>query len=153
MTLYIEIVDADKYFTVRPFANDWLEASDEDKLSCLTLAQKHIDSLPLVGRKLIYLQENQFPRYYVSKNVNEDFEFVYNVSTIPQEVKDAVCEEAFAIFKYMDKERFALREQGVATASRGGLAESYETYRPLGELLSAEAKRLIQNWVVGNPVI
>jgi hypothetical protein len=153
MILYVEVVDADKYFSTRPFSNDWLEASDEDKLSCSTLAQRHIDSLPLVGRKLDYTQANQFPRYYASENVTDDFEFIYNTTTIPQEVQDAVCEEAFAILKYMDQERFRLREQGVVTASRGGLSESYETYEPLGVLLSSEATRLMQDWINSTPSI
>jgi len=157
MALYVEIVDADKYFLTRPFSDKWIEATNENKVSCLTLAQKHIDSLPLIGRKLEFSQENQFPRYYVSNSryisAGYDEEIIYNSKEIPQEVKDAVCEEALAILKYMNEERYSLKEQGVASASRGGLSESYETYKPLELLLSFEAKRLMQNWIASNPNI
>ena len=146
MTLYVDSVEADAYFRTRPFSELWFSVPIDTKIACLTLAQKHIDSLPLIGKKLDYSQENQFPRYYYTDGY-------VDYTVIPQEVKEAVCEEAFAILKYLKEERYALREQGVTNASRGGLSESYEKYLPLDIPLSFEAKRLMQKWIVSNPKI
>jgi len=119
------------------------------------MASNKIEKLPFIGEKENNEQATLFPRVIKSNSPGITFsEFpAYETNYIvieetPDEVKWAVYEEALAIFKYMNEERYKLREQGIQSASRGGLSESYETYRPIEELISAMAKSYLRDWIV-----
>lgn len=153
--MLVTLTESEEYFEARPFSEEWLALSNSEKNKFLTMASNKIEKLPFIGQKESDGQTTLFPRI-IKTSSGVTFSFLSNsfggnyitIVEIPNEVKWAVFEEAFAIYKYMDEERYKLREQGVAGASRGGLSEDYEKYRPLEELLSALAKFYLQDWLV-----
>jgi len=136
------LVEANTYLNTRPFTEKWIVLSDLDKTKFLTMASNKIEKLPFIGKKENNEQATLFPRVIKSNSP------YIVIEETPDEVKWAVYEEALAIFKYMNEERYKLREQGIQSASRGGLSESYETYRPIEELISAMAKSYLRDWIV-----
>ena len=149
--MLVTLAESNTYFTGRPFSNDWIALSDTDKTKFLTMASNKIERLPFIGQKEDSSQTTLFPRIIRSRGLNvtintNTFDYT-TIESTPDEVKWAVYEEAFAIFEYMDDERYRLRESGVSGASRGGLSESYERYNPIGNLLSALAAQYLNNWL------
>jgi hypothetical protein len=151
--MLVTLAESNTYFAGRPFSNDWIALSDTDKTKFLTMASNKIERLPFMGQKEDSSQTTLFPRVVKAKQglnyttltwANSDYAVI---SDTPDEVKWAVFEEAFAIFEYMNDERYRLRESGVSGASRGGLSESYERYNPIGNLLSALATQYLNNWL------
>jgi len=82
-TPYASVVEGDEYFEERLFADVWEDATDADKLKALKMATRSIDRLNFKGAKASSTQSLQFPR-------GED-------TAVPQPIKDACCEEAFAL--------------------------------------------------------
>jgi len=142
--MLVTLTESNTYFSTRPFSDDWAVISDSDKTKFLTMASNRIEKLPFIGQKEIDDQTTLFPRV-IRVRGSSDYT---TVESTPDEVKWAVYEEAFAIFKYMNSEIYKLREQGVQSASRGGLSEAYETYRPVEELMSVMAKSYLRDWLV-----
>ena len=142
--MLVTLTESDTYFLTRPFSDDWAVMSDSDKTKFLTMASNRIERLPFIGQKEIDDQTTLFPRV-IRVRGSSDYT---TVESTPDEVKWAIYEEAFAIFKYMNSEIYKLREQGVQSASRGGLSEAYETYRPVEELMSVMAKSYLRDWLV-----
>jgi hypothetical protein len=142
--MFVTLTESNTYFITRPFSDDWAVMSDSDKTKFLTMASNRIEKLPFIGQKEIDDQTTLFPRVIRVREVS-DYTII---EATPDEVKWAVYEEAFAIFKYMNSEIYKLREQGVQSASRGGLSEAYETYRPVEELMSVMAKSYLRDWLV-----
>lgn len=153
MSAYVTLADAQTYFETRLYTEKWAAATMTEKTAALAMAQRAIDSLPLIGVKADPAQTDQFPRAYTVHT--DTFTFtspaVFNAYTtvdltVPQAVKDATCEEALAILKYGDSERVRLQEQGVTSAARGDL---HETYAARHGLLSPVARDLLRPWVQG----
>lgn len=153
--MLVTLVESNTYFSTRPFSDEWVVMSDSDKTKFLTMASNRIERLPFIGQKEIDDQTTLFPRVIRVRGGGVSFSNLPSYSSdytiieaTPDEVKWAVYEEAFAIFKYMNSEIYKLREQGVQSASRGGLSEAYETYRPVEELMSVMAKSYLRDWLV-----
>ena len=162
MAAYITPALATVYFATRLYAEKWTAATAAEKLAALTMAQQAVDAQPYIGiRASVVLapgygysatNENAFPRYYeVRRNTFSGspaiFESVPVTDLIvPQCVKDAVCEEALALLRFGDSERIRLQGQGVTSASRGDL---HETYAPRNGLISLEARALLRPWIMG----
>ena len=143
------------YFASRPLCDDWNALIEDERVKFLALANAKIESLNFIGSKTDNNQITIFPR--TIRTNSQPFFGTYqpfletcyaNVVEVPEEVKAAVFEEAFAMFKYMDQERYGLQEQGVRTASRGGLSEGYESYRPQETILSSLARQYLSPWIV-----
>ncbi len=130
---YIDIEDADEYFALKYGADSWEALSDEDKDKLLISATRKIDRLPLRGTKRIYNQSLAFPRY---------------TDTIPTEVAQATCEEAFAMLNTAANKRKELQRQGVKSFSIGKLSETFQGSQSLS-LVSEEAKELLRPWIAG----
>lgn len=153
MSAYITPALATTYFTTRLYAEKWVAATASEKLAALTMAQQAVDAQPLLGVRSTTVQIDAFPRAY---NVRAGRYNGWEGSTldmcmildtvVPQCVKDAVCEEALALLKYGDSERVRLQGQGVTSASRGDL---HETYSPRNGLVSPEARALLRPWIMG----
>jgi len=153
MSAYVTLVEAATYFATCLYTEKWAAATPNEKTAALTMAQREIDVLPLIGTKAVNTQLNQFPRAYVVRTDAFNMTSPTVFSTygtvdliIPQAVRDATCEEALAILKYGDSERVRLQEQGVTSASRGDLNE---TYAPRHGLISPAARELLRPWVQG----
>lgn len=72
----------------------------------------------------------------------------FNVGTVPDNVKYAVCEEALAMSNTELTKRKELQDQGVTSFSLGSLSESYQG-RSSNPLLSKEATEYLKGWILG----
>lgn len=94
-------------------------------------------ALPSVGMPL-YPRERQF---------NFDYTLAYIVQEeVPEEVKQAQCEEALALLKYGNSTRTKLQEQNVVQVDFGSVSEQY---KGLGKLFSKEAYELLKPYLAG----
>jgi hypothetical protein len=130
---YIDIEEADEYFSGRLHAESWSGADSETKEKALKQATKAIDRMPIRGRKTDISQSLAFPRY-------PDTE-------IPEAVKEACCEEALALLERGNSQRRKLQQEGVQSFSLGNMSETYVTGAGKG-LLSQEAKELLRPWLI-----
>ena len=153
MSAYVTLVEATAYFSTRLYTEKWTAATPAEKTAALTMAQADIDALPLLGVRATTTQTAAFPRaYYIRGDryggwEGSALEMDAIAGTVtPQCVKDAVCEEALALLKHGDSERIRLQEQGVTSASRGDL---HETYAPRRGLISPQARELLRPWLLG----
>jgi hypothetical protein len=135
---YVNLAEANEYFSNRLHADAWAEASDADKEKALAMAAKAIDRQPLRGRKSDREQTLAFPRY-------PDTE-------VPEAVKEACCEEALALLERGNSQRRKLQQEGVQSFSLGNMSETYVVGAGKG-LLSQEAKELLQPWLLGGVFI
>lgn len=146
---YIETIEeAEAYFSGSPRATAFL-ALDSGMAWYLKEATKIIDRLPLRGRKyqLDGTQTRQFPREYRD---GYDMNELTGVAEVPQNVLDAVCEEALAIYLFLadsDRtDRKTMKEDGVKNYDLGGVYSETlgvsNTDKHHG-LLSSEAYRLL----------
>ena len=131
---YVNLTEANEYFSNRLHADAWAEASDADKDKALAMAAKAIDRQPLSGRKADTAQTLAFPRH-------PDTE-------VPVAVKDACCEVALALLERGNSQRRKLQQEGVQSLSLGNMSETYITGAGEG-LLSQEAKELLRPWLLG----
>jgi hypothetical protein len=141
-------------FIATPATMDWY----------LKRATKIIDNLPLKGRTYYDFvtvspitgqqQDRQFPRYIdgacYGYNINS------NLPEVPQEVLDACCEEALALYLFhadTDRsERKTMKDDGVKSYSLGGdYSENLEKSNSDKHkgLLSSEAWRMLSGYVAG----
>ena len=132
--MYINLTEANEYFSDRLHVDAWANASDADKEKALAMAAKAIDRQPLKGRKTDTAQTLAFPRY-------PDTE-------VPEAVKEACCEEALALLERGNSQRRKLQQEGVQSLSLGNMSETYITGAGKG-LLSQEAKELLRPWLLG----
>lgn len=162
MSAYVTVSDATTYFATRLFTDKWKEATTADKTAALTMAQQAVDAQPYIGIRASAVlapgygysatDVNAFPRYYEVRRDSfsgsaPTFETIPVTDLIvPQCVKDATCEEALALLQFGDSERVRLQGQGVTSASRGDL---HETYAARSGLLSPRARELLRPWMMG----
>ena len=108
---YTTLAEAQAYFDNSLNTDDWDDASDNDKIKSLIVATKTIDRLNFLGKKADSEQDFQFPRY--------------DDSSVPQDIKDAVCEEALMLVGgadiSMEKEAAKMTAQGF-----GGVRVSFD---------------------------
>ncbi len=90
MGSYVTTYDADIYFVTRFDSGEWDKQTAETKLAALTTATKYIDTLNFAGDKNIESQALEFPR-------GDD-------TVVPQQIKDACCEIAYALITGRDVE-------------------------------------------------
>jgi len=147
---YIDITDADTYFATRYGASAWAALSDETKDQLLITATQRIDALRLKGRKYVYTQTLNFPRY-LDRNIEYQQDYLYdvNLNTIPEVVKKATCEEALALLNTEATKRRELQNQGVTSFTIGKLSETFSGNVSSSSLLSVEAKNLLKSWIAG----
>jgi len=135
---YVNLTEANEYFSNRLHADAWAEASDADKDKALAMAAKAIDRQPLSGRKADTAQTLAFPRH-------PDTE-------VPVAVKDACCEVALALLERSNSQRRKLQQEGVQSFTLGNLSETYAAGAGKG-LLSQEAKEFLKPWLLGSVFI
>jgi hypothetical protein len=148
---YIKTLElAAAYFSDDPRATAFI-ATPAAMSWYLQRATRKIDTLPLRGRKYMLdgSQERQFPREYRD---GYDRDELTGVAEVPQNVLDAVCEEALAIFLAgsAPSGRRALQEAGVKSFSIGGKLQ--ETFADGAKdmyhgLYSADAYRLVSKHI------
>lgn len=122
------------------FLSGGVDPYSAPKLPCLCEATRKIDGLNLAGKKVLTTQVNQFPRVYTKANGS-----TYTQSAVPEDVKQACCEEALAILKYGNTSRYKLKLEGVANFSVGAISETFDG--KVSALLSPEATRIMKKYV------
>ena len=116
MASYMTVYDADIYFVTRFDSALWDQQSEENKLAALTTASRYIDTLNFAGDKNDESQALEFPR-------GDDTE-------VPQAIKDACCEIAYALIDGRNIEY----EAEMALAQSVSLGESRVSQNPGYEL-------------------
>jgi len=113
------------------------------RLPALAAATRKIDKLPLNGYKADDDQVHEFPRKWLLPD--DTWETEEDVSAA---VKMATCEEAMAILKYGNTERYKMRNDGVKNFSLGvgGLNEKLAASRD-GDMLSGEAMNFMRPYM------
>lgn len=89
-TAYATRAEGDTYFAGKLFADAWDNATDAEKDKSLLQATRIIDRLNFKGEKTDDTQELQFPR-------DDD-------TAVPDDIKDASCEIAYALLDGVDPE-------------------------------------------------
>jgi hypothetical protein len=158
---YVDIEYANGYFAGRLYADEWGNADTATKEKALLTACRRIERLQFKGIKAD--PENQilqFPRalpsvgmplYPRERQFNFDYALAYIVQEkVPEEVKQAQCEEALALLKYGNNTRARLQEQGVIRVDFGSVSEEYDRNRSrTGILFSREAYELLKPYLAG----
>ena len=111
------------------------------------MATRKINNVPFVGKKEDTAQENAFPRCYRNDDFSLNGLYWYCDEVVPQEIKDACCEEALAIAETEVSERAKLQRDGVQSFSVGGLSETYKKGAGKERLKSLEAMQILQPWL------
>ncbi len=130
----ITLQDADSYFDERYGSQSWTELEDSEKEEVLCTASKKISRFDFVGEPLEKNQPLAFPR---------DFD-------MPQDIKDAVCEEAIALVQNTDNVHLQNLENNITSISLGAGSVSYSTGALSSEaklLRSSTAIYLVQKWI------
>lgn len=159
---YISLADAKTYASTRLYVDSWTADTDDNKSIALIMATQKIDRQRLRGEKAVYSQTLAFPRaFYLGNRYSRTIgltidnvrgEGWYVETAVSQAVKNAVCEEAFAILKSgaSANKRRGLQSQGVTSFSLGSLSETYASGSSVSEkLLSLEARQLLAKYFAG----
>ena len=132
--MYATVEYANEYLANRLYAESWTAATDPDKAKALQQATKTIDRQPLKGTKTDPTQLLAFPRYPGTE--------------MSEAIKEACCEEAFALLERGNNQRRKLQQEGVQSFTLGNMSETYTAGAGKG-LLSQEAKELLKPWLLG----
>ena len=96
---YVTLDEANEYFATRLGSDYWGTLDDVQKEKALITATKKIDRLPFIGYKQDPNQPLQFPRFYYATGCYCNG---LQIADIPQQLKDAVCEEALTTLQYIE---------------------------------------------------
>jgi hypothetical protein len=166
---YLSLAEAQAYFAARLRSDAWEAASDADKEKALLTACRRIEAHRLRVHRRPYGypydlpnaldrladplapadpdQALSFPR---QRDLDRSGAFA-----IPEQVKQAQCEEALALLSSgaEQERRRSLQAAGVKSFAVDGLSESYETGAARQMLLSAEARMLLAPFIDRGGVI
>lgn len=156
---YVDSIEAETYFEDDPRAVAFIDEDMDWYLKKATLA---IDSLYLKGSTYYTIdqlnpgtgyQSRQFPRVVNGRVYNWDY--TASSELVPEEVKNAVFEEALALYDLYasagNSKRRKLQEQGVTSFSLGKLSETYApgAARKWKGLHSQEAYDFLKGYIAG----
>ena len=110
MAQYATTVEAQTYFDGKLHISAWVEADEDQRNRALREATIRIDQLVFRGARTDDAQDLEWPR------INT----IYADDVIPQRVKDAVCEIAYALLDgfepELDTESLAVTSEGYSAA-------------------------------------
>lgn len=128
----ITLEDAKYYFEERYDSKEWFELEEKEKENILIIASQKINTFDFVGSKLETTQQMEFPRNY----------------ELPQDIKNAVCEEAIALLKNKNNIHQQNQENNIASIQLGVGSVSYQFDTTKTQNLSSRlAFQLIQKWI------
>lgn len=133
---FVTLEEAEAYFDERFGSEKWFDKdlTDKTKEQLLVTASKKISSFDFVGSALEPGQPMAFPRDY----------------EMPQDVKDAVCEEAYSMLNQEASVHKKNQEANISSISLGVGSVSYNSAAVVGEdsvLDSKAALNLVKKWV------
>lgn len=130
---FVTLEEAEIYFEERFDSNEWFQIEEKEKEALLTYASKKINRLDFTGTKAEEAQPMEFPR---------------NFGT-PQDIKDAVCEEAISLLKGKENTHIQNQENNISSISLGVGAISYVSNIQNNEATVFKSKTalyLIKKW-------
>ena len=129
----INLEDAKCYFDERYDSEKWYKLDDNEKEKLLITASKSISRFDFVGNIKEINQPLAFPRDY----------------DIPQDIKDAVCEEAYALIEKMENIHQKNLDNNISSISLGVGSVSYHQNNTKCRdfLFSPIALHLVKKWV------
>lgn len=149
---YINLSDADDYFESRLNSGSWEDATDTEKKKALITATKQIDYNNFIGVKYDVDQTLEFPRKYfhqIEPFYRYDQEIVDG--EVPQEVKDATCEEAIALLEknndIAQKQRAGIESESIGDTSRSYNSDVVKQRAGGKKLESAKAMSLLRGHI------
>ena len=125
--------DASLYFQERYDSQKWFELTDEEQEQLLITASKRINRFDFVGEKADESQPMEFPRDY----------------DIPQDIKDAVCEEAISLAQNSENIHEENIKAGIQSISLGTGSVTYANsgvFEEDRQLSSKNALYLVKKW-------
>ncbi len=128
---FVTLEEAELYFQERFDSKKWFELAESDKEKVLITASKKINKADYIGQKIDKSQPMEFPRNF----------------DMPQDIKDAVCEEALTMAVMNDSVHYRNQQNNIKSLGLGSGSISYGENFKEGELLSAEAAYLVEKWV------
>lgn len=131
---FITKEDADIYFDERYDSKIWQDTDDETKEKLLITASRKINSFDYTGEKADETQPMEFPRNYGT----------------PQDIKDAVCEEAISMLSQENNVHKKNQENNISSISLGAGSVSYSGFQKTAvekEIISHTALYLISKWM------
>ena len=149
MASYVTTTEADEYFGARLRIEAWEEASPEERETALEMATRMIDAQRLVGRRAEEDQELAFPRKTMTKTG------WWSSEEVPQDIKDACCEQALFLLELTPYERRRMRqhELGVVSQQIGEVTERSSAalvmYNQQNMKMCKEAMQLLKPYIVG----
>lgn len=130
----VTLEEAENYFDVRFNSGDWYGLEEKDKEKLLITASQVLSRFDFVGCPQDTTQPLAFPRDY----------------EIPQDIKDAVCEEAYARINSAADVHQKNLENNISSISLGAGSVSYNTGSLSAtdrQLVSSTARYLVNKWV------
>ena len=131
---FVTLEEAENYFEERYDSAVWFKQKEEDKEKLLISASKKINTFDFVGEPLKDNQPMAFPRDYA----------------LPQDIKDAVCEEAISLISKADSIHAKNQEDNITSISLGAGSVSYGASSNSDEkklLASSTALYLVKKWI------
>lgn len=126
--------DASLYFEERYDSRKWFELTEENQEKLLISASRKINRFDFVGEKADAGQPMEFPRNY----------------DMPQDIKDAVCEEAISMAQCAGSVHEENMKAGIKSISLGTGSISYgdsAVSEESRQLCSDSALYLVKKWV------
>jgi len=148
---YVTLAEAEDYFDGKLHTSEWDNAGKTTKEKALKEACRRINRLAFKGEKADETQLLAFPRKMPLFNRIGVIGFTTDTG-IPEEVKQAQCEEALALLERGNSQRRKLQQEGVQSFTLGNMSETYAPGAGKG-LLSQEARELLRPWLLGGVFI
>lgn len=122
---YVSVADADAYIAIRLYSDEWNAADTATKQAALATATATIDELyQWKGEKATSTQELHWPATGAVDCNGDDI----NSTTIPNAVKNAVCEQALYLLKFDALQTPTSIMQGLSAATVGSLSATFDKY-------------------------
>ena len=135
---FVTLDEAEAYFDERFDSDAWTNTEsgidDTAKEKLLITASKRVNMFDFVGKTAEENQPMAFPRDY----------------EMPQDIKDAVCEEAYALLTGKTSVHKQNQDDNISSISLGAGSVSYNAPSSFGEdklLCSQSALYLVKKWV------
>lgn len=130
---FVTLEEAQIYFEERFDSKEWFDLDTEIKEQLLIHSSKKINALDFVGTKSSESQPMKFPRNY----------------ELPQDIKDAVCEEAISLLKNKSNSHSENQNNNISSISLGAGSISYNQTSKRDEeniITSKTALYLTKKW-------
>ena len=131
---FVTLDEANNYFNNRPNSDLWTNLSSSEKEQALQFATLKINCLPFVGSKLSANQPLEFPRNFSPQ--------------MPNEIKYAVCEEAFVTVQ--NSVHSQNKMLGISSMTVGSSSVSYTNSDSVNVVISNQANAFLSKWLAKN---